>query len=612
MKKFATLLLLMLCSVSTRAQSGEAIPAQTQSAPSTQESVRGFFREYALDQVSSGPAIVTIDEDDNVWVALARTGKLARFANGAIDTFELGAESRPVGLAAGSRANGHAGAIWIAASYDNKLIRFDVVSKQVREYKIEGENSWPFNLALGSDGSVWFTERASSRIGRLNQDTGEVRHYDLPTPNCGPAGLAVDLHSGLVWFTESYADRIGALDPASGKINEFKMSDTSTGLINGPAGLTLDAQGGVWFAKLEGKLGHIRPGTGAIELTDVPTAAKRPAGLIVTANGDVWAVALDGNLLLRYTPATRHFTLYPIPTGEADERPGTPPTAKTSRPFGIASDHQGNIWFSQQYAGQLAVLDNAPPDLAVLSPAGIVRTADVLLTVRALDRASGVARLKVTLDGKPVTQSHGRLDLRETPPGPHKLEVSAIDMAGLSASRTVDFNYAPGPFALLEMLRQLEPANKLGADTKIALMAAAQELTKGDPRSKLIGLRQQLANGVKLFKPFSGSAFDAVIKFQLQNSGQSVEVRIVDDSPYFSQTEVVVRKGDTVHWKYDPPSDGHSISHLLHRIEIQGTEVRSGMLRSGESFAYRFERSGDFSVRDTEKAGSRVLVKVLP
>lgn len=606
------ILLLTAFSVNASAQTGAGLPAQTQSAHSTQEIVRGFFREYALDQVSSGPAIVTVDEDDNVWVALAKTGKLARFANGAIDVFELGAESRPVGLAAGSKANGQAGAIWIAASYDNKLIRFDVVSKQRREYKIDGENSWPFNLALGADGSVWFTERASGRIGRLNQATGEVRHYDVPTPNGGPAGLAVDLRSGLVWFTESYADRIGVLNPVSGQITEYKMSDTSTGLINGPAGLALDSQGGVWFAKLEGKLGYIAPGAERIELVDVPQQAKRPAGLMVAANGDVWAAALDGNLLLRYSPLKRHFTLYPIPTGEPDEQPGTPPSARTSRPFGIASDRQNNIWFSQQYTGQLAVLDTAPPDLSVLSPAGTVRTANVLLTVRALDRASGVERLGVTLDGKQVTPRKGRLDLRNATPGTHRLEVSATDAAGLSVSKVVDFNYAPGPYALLEMLRQLEPANERGAETKKAMLAVVQELAKGDTRAKLNDLRQQLTTHAKLFKPFSWPALKAVIEFQLQNGGQSVEVRIVDNPPYFSQTEIVVRKGDTVKWKYDPPSDGHSISHSLHRIEIQETGVRSGLLRSGESFAYRFEQSGNFSVRDTEKADSLVLVKVTP
>src|ERR1044072_2542187 len=41
----------------------------------------GFFREYALDKIDSGPAIVAVDEDGSVWTALAKSGKLAHLTN---------------------------------------------------------------------------------------------------------------------------------------------------------------------------------------------------------------------------------------------------------------------------------------------------------------------------------------------------------------------------------------------------------------------------------------------------------------------------------------------------------------------------------------------------
>src|SRR5262245_26715388 len=99
-------------------------------ASSTAGSSPGYFQEYALGNPASGPAIVAIDDNDNVWVAVARLGKLAMLANGSIRTFDLGADSRPVGIAIGSASNGQAGSIWIAASYDNKLIRFDINTHQ--------------------------------------------------------------------------------------------------------------------------------------------------------------------------------------------------------------------------------------------------------------------------------------------------------------------------------------------------------------------------------------------------------------------------------------------------------------------------------------------------
>src|SRR3954447_25021708 len=52
--------------------------------------VRGFFREYAVDHLRSGPAIVAVDEDDDVWVAMARSGKLVRFRNDRVQGFEIG------------------------------------------------------------------------------------------------------------------------------------------------------------------------------------------------------------------------------------------------------------------------------------------------------------------------------------------------------------------------------------------------------------------------------------------------------------------------------------------------------------------------------------------
>jgi plastocyanin len=415
----------------------------------------------------------------------------------------------------------------------------------------------------------------------------------------------------LIWFTESYADSIGVLDPSSGKIEEIKMSQSSTGMVNGPAGLTIDRQGDVWFAKLEGKVGHIRSGTRTIELIDVPSEARRPAGITAAKNGDIWAVALDGNLLLRYSPATRSFSLYPIPTGEADKQPSTPPFSKTSRPFGIASDNQGNIWFSEQYTGQLGVLDVSPPEAKVLSPSGTVRTDSPLLTTQVLDRVAGVEKLIVKLDGAEVQPRLGRLDLLHALPGQHKIELTAIDGAGLISTTIASFSYAPNQLALVDMLATLKPRNKSGEKTKASLIATAKDLLKGDIRIKLDDLRQMLSENGRLFEKFDRTALNATIDFQLENAGQTVEVAILDRPPFFSQAEVTIRTGDTVKWKYEPLSDGHSISHQLHRIEISANDVRSAMLRSGESFSYRFERTGEFSVRDLTNPKSTLVIRVL-
>lgn len=573
--------------------------------------VKGYFRQYALDKINSGPAIVAIDEENGVWTALAKTGKLAHLSNERITLYDIGIESRPVGLAVGTVANKHQGAVWIAASYDNKLIRFDTVTKQTREYKIDGENSWPFNVAIGPNGEIWFTQRASGRIGLLDPATGNTTHYDIQTPNCGPAGLAVDQKTGDVWFTQSYADRIGRLTPKTGEIKEYSMGEKSTGLVSGPAGLAIDGNGDIWFAKLEGKIGHLPRGSETIELIDVPSEAKRPAGIIASLNGDIWAVALDGNLLLRYQPDQQIFTQYPLPTGEPDNQPGVPPFAKTSRPFGIGVDTQGNIWFSEQYTGQLSVLDMTSPSVELFSPVDSVRVVDPLLSLRILERVSGISNISVLLDGKAATITNGHIDLYKILPGKHTLNIVVTDGAGLRTQINREFEYAPGPIAVQGWMNRLSPKNKKGEALKSELQSDVKESSKGNYRENIAKISRKLEQNISLFEAYDKRSFAAMMNFQTLTAGKTVEVRILDESPYFSQNNIVLQSGDSVVWKYDPPSNGHSISHKLHRLEIQGTGVRSNLLRAGENFTYRFDKSGEYQIKNTENQ-SVLTVKVIP
>lgn len=557
-----------------------------------------YIREFALGDPGCGPAIVAVDPSDSVWVALAKSGKLARYRDGSIDTFDIGANSRPVGLAIAQDA------IWIAASYDNKIVRFDLASHALREFPIDDANSWPFFLVTGNDGGIWFSQRAAGKIGRLDPASGAIRHFAIPTENAGPAGMAIDRESGTLWFTESYADSIASLDPANGTVTEYSMGGRSSGLVSGPAGIAVDSEGGVWFAKLEGKLGHLPRGASKIELIDTPPDARRPAGVIVDARGDIWMVALDGNCLLRFDRRQRSFTTYPVPTGTPDVKPANPPLARTSRPFGIASDKQGNIWFSEQFTGQLAVLDVAPPSISVFAPGAVVKTAGALVTARALDRVAGVASVSWEIDGKSVQPVNGHIDFASLAVGPHTLRVTAADHAGLTASRELAFHFSPGPVAVRELIDRLKTP---------ALSEAAAGLMGADPRAALATLRTTLSAHANALDPRDVQRIHMFMDHAVTSMGRNVEVRITDAAPYFEPAVVEVRAGDTVVWKYVAPSDGHSISHELHRIAIEGIGVSSNVLRAGESFSYRFDKAGQYAIRNSEKQGAQsvAMVKVV-
>jgi streptogramin lyase len=558
-----------------------------------------FFRQIALSHPGSGPAILAVDDADVIWVALAKEGKLARFSNGHVELFSFPPDARPVGVAVPGPGNPQHGSVWVAASYNDKLVRFDTVSRTLRQYALPGTNNWPFNVAVGPDGSVWFTQRYSGRIGRLDANTGHIRNYPLPNRASGPAGLAVDAVRGTVWFTEGFTDSIGRLEPKTGEIREWALSGQGTGVVSGPAGLGLDARGGVWFAKLEGKIGHLAPGADRPTVIDVPPEARRPAAIAVARDGDVWTLALDGNLALRYRPTSGTFTAFPLPTGSPDREPSVPPQARSARPFGIGFDRQGNLWFSEQYTGQLGVLDLVGPRVEIISPPSLVESLQPLLTTRVTDGVSGLGQVEIHLDGKPVPVRAGRLDLIGVRPGIHKLRVRATDRAGWTSTSEKSFEYRPDGAAFQEALSRLLPRGAPGRRLRDELVTLARQIGGQDARDTLFELRRRLVGCRGCFAG-DPAAYQSLIDFQLARAAHQVLVRVLDQAPYFEPREVVLRPGDTLSCRYDAPTTGHVISTRSHTLKVEGAgrpgETR--VLRAGEPVGLTFDSPGKFLVRN--------------
>ncbi|MGH9349888.1 MAG: virginiamycin B lyase family protein [Vicinamibacterales bacterium] len=582
-----------------------------------QEASAPVIREYAVGAIDSGPAILAVDESGAVWVALAKAGRVVRYTSDGVRTYDIGKDSRPVGLAVGTRDNGHPGVIWVTASYDNKLVRLTVDTGAIDVFPT-GENSWPFNVAIARDGSIWFTERGSGTLGRLKPGGTEAEHLEIPTPNSGPAGLAVDPTTGAIWFTESYADAIGMYDPDTHAFREFKMGTSSTGLVTGPAGLALDASGGVWFAKLEGRLGHLPSRDASIRLIDLPGHAKRPAGVAVGPDGDVWAAALDGNLLVRFRRRDGSIQTYPIPTGEPDAEPSVPPQARTARPFGIAHDREGNVWFSEQYTGQIGVLDAAAPEVSIVSPAGSVRSVVPFLTLMTRERVSGITRIDAFLDGVPAPVAAGRVSLAAALPGRHTIGVRVTDGAGHVGTSTASFEYAPADEALARALRSLHP---LTADAE-ARIRSLQERAEALPppgevaaRAKALqAIRSDLALAAPGLQSFPDRLLNALLVHLGHVASPLVEVSMRESPPFFDPPRIEVRAGRTVTWRRELKPDAHAAQRPPFGVRIAGPAgpAQSPPLRPGDTFSHAFRDPGTYIVTSSDRPDTRSTVVVVP
>lgn len=338
-------------------------------------SERVLLEELALPG-RAGPAIVRVDASGGVWTALAKRKALllVEHTTGKQREYPLAADAFPVGILP-SRDGG----VYYTDVGRNAIGRLDPASGAVTEHVLARPGAWPFFLAETRDGKIWFTERFGNQIGRLDPKTGAIAEFAVPTKNAQPAGLVVDTHDRL-FFTENAGKKIGMLDPATLVISEFAVpGPLKDPPYYGLSGIHVDAGGDIWFAQLDGRIGHgvWDAGQGKLRITDypLPNPQARPGGVFADRAGRVWFTELDGNAVSYLKPDRSGFVRFPLLSGAEDSEPKAPPEAtargqaaasdaasmaRTTRPFGIYGGRDGSIWFSQQYGSALGRLSLLP------------------------------------------------------------------------------------------------------------------------------------------------------------------------------------------------------------------------------------------------------------
>lgn len=351
------LLFALLLGVSCDAFSGEEAPFQ--------------IREFNIEPVPSGPAIINVAPDGSLWFAAPLAKEIMQYsATGKkLLGVKLEEKSFPVGVAIDKN-----GMIWFTDAVLNTINRYDPKAGRYEKFEIPTKGSWPFFIKIDSLNRVWFTERAGDKIGRFDPTTETFVEMPLGGHAKQPAGMTItsDDH---IFFTENTGHKIGHVAPGSEKVQEIPIpSELKQSPAYGLAGICAAPNGDIWFAELDGRLGQLLNEGGKYENIlehGVPNAAARPAGVYVDSFGCVWFTELDGNRIVRFTPSSNSFDGVVIPTGEPDPEPRAPversargakasendAAAKTSRPFGIYGDDAGRIWFTEQYGQRLGVVE---------------------------------------------------------------------------------------------------------------------------------------------------------------------------------------------------------------------------------------------------------------
>lgn len=200
----------------------------------------------------------------------------------------------------------------------------------------------PLFLAFDKQGILWFPLPMSDSIGQYNLITKVFQKWAVPTPNAGPWAIVLDA-AGNIWFTEHFTNQIGRFNPTTHTFTEFATPSANSQ----PYGITLDGGGNVWFTEnnpLVAQIGEYTTSGSLLEykIRNSYNSSLTPHLLLVDHNGNIWwsegfAGMLGELIVSQAQPGTNNgVTEYAYPLNCQ---------FCGSHTSGIAVDSSNNIWF---------------------------------------------------------------------------------------------------------------------------------------------------------------------------------------------------------------------------------------------------------------------------
>ncbi len=221
------------------------------------------------------------------------------------------------------------GLVWFVGQRSDYVASFDPESGEFQRFDLE-RGTGPHTVIVGEDGMVWIAGNRSAYIGKLDPATGTIEKIEISDPRATDPHTMAFTSDGDIWFTLQVSNRIGYLDTET---NEIRIVEVPSGGAR-PYGLKVDADDDAWIVLLAtNKLATVDRETMAIREIDLPREETRPRRLEITADGSIWYVDYGEGYLGRYEPASGEIDEWRMPSGDG------------ARPYGMASDSDGLIWF---------------------------------------------------------------------------------------------------------------------------------------------------------------------------------------------------------------------------------------------------------------------------
>ncbi len=256
-----------------------------------------YVNEFAIPVQCSQPVGLTVDKDNNIWIASGKLGSLLVFNT---TTLEF-----------------------------DKIIKIPNWPEQTR---IIGSMMW--DMKFDRNGDLWFTDELSNSVWKYFVKEGKFENYRLLSEGGYPLSIALD-SAGNVWFTQVFGNRLGFIEPSkvitntTEGISELDMSkqiDFQTmGPISNGFGFTntnantnitnpTNANESLWFSTAIFPVGgHIIEydiATESLTIHDVTYTHNVPFSIAEDENGTLWANSHIANLFFSLNPNTGEIKQY--------------------------------------------------------------------------------------------------------------------------------------------------------------------------------------------------------------------------------------------------------------------------------------------------------------
>ena len=187
------------------------------------------------------PCGVTVDEDDNVYVADNGNRRLQKFTSEGvfIASVDIRSNGQISGYPKGVGYNKTNRKIYITSNHKVHVLNTDLTCYTAfgKQGKSVGELNCPFGVSFDRAGNVYVADFGNNRVQVFSADGEFVRKLD----NCDhPVGIAIGPCTDVVYVTEGKGNRISLFTTAGEHIRSLGNEGRGDGQFDSPAGIVTD------------------------------------------------------------------------------------------------------------------------------------------------------------------------------------------------------------------------------------------------------------------------------------------------------------------------------------------------------------------------------------